>query len=394
MELLKRLKLIETCISLQDHALIELQLPLLKTLGGSQGVDTIIDLLEQHYYVQAQQAIEQFLNAQQGVVLFDDAQISAIRLELSAYEQKLQALLLRRNEAQNRLQDFNREYHLRLGGLLMRILSLQEEIAAQKLVEKLRRYHELQRQFLQLREQIQPLKLQRQQLDKQLQALDFVSAEYGRLYKEYSDLDIQIDTLEKEQEEARQEALKEHRTVQVDEDYQAHQDAQEQAQSFEQDYEEVKEVVVARLDGEEARQFKSIYRKACRLSHPDLVSDELKEKAHGFMVEVNAAYAAQDLPRLQDILFQLENDGKLDRSSEVLSSKDAFMAKLSELKARYQQVQEELESYEASAEYQEVVALGDDWDSYFDNYRKELEEIAEQLQESLDSMTSSGGEAA
>ena len=81
---------------------------------------------------------------------------------------------------------------------------------------------------------------------------------------------------------------------------------------------------------------------------------------------------------------------KLDRSSEVLSNKDAFMAKLSELKARYQQVQEELESYEASAEYQEVVALGDDWDSYFDNYRKELEDVAEQLQESLDSMTSIG----
>ena len=377
MQLLKRLKLIEACISLQDHELIALQVPLLKSLGAHPKIDLIIELLEQHNYVQAQQEIEHFLNARQGVVLYEDAQLSAIRLELSVFEQKLQSLLLRRNEAQNRLQDFNREYHLRLGTLLLLILSLQERIAEQQLSKKLERYRTLHAQFHQTRQRLQTLKQQRQQLDDQLQTLDFMGADYNRLIGEYLSLSARITEWEEAQEAIRQEALKEYQAVKGDEAYQSYQQAQESTQSFEQEYEEVKEAVVARLDEGEAKQLKALYRKASRLCHPDLVSDELKEQAHEFMVEVNAAYAAQDLPRLQSVLVQLENNGKLERCSNVLPTKDALLAKLAELKASYQQILEELEIYEASEEYQEVLALGDDWDNYFNNCRQGLEAVAE-----------------
>ena len=383
MELFKRLKLIEACIGLQDHALIALQLPLLKSLGDTPEVNAIIALLEQHNYVQAQQEITRFLDARQSVVPYEDAQLNAIRLELSAYEEKLQTLLLRHDEAHNRLQDFNREYHLKLGPLLLRILSLQEKIAEYQLAQKMSRYRTLHTRFYETRQYLQTLKKQRQQLDEQLQPLDFLSEEYSWLIDEYLSLSAEITELEDAQEAIRQEALKEDQTVKGDEAYQSYQQAQENTHSFEQEYEEVKEAVVARLDGDEAKQLKALYRKTCRLCHPDLVSDELKEQAHEFMVEVNAAYAAQDLPRLQSILTRLESGGKLERSSDALSDKDALMAKLAELKTRYQQVLEELESYESSEEYQEILALGDDWNSYFNTRRQELEVVAAELEESL-----------
>ena len=383
MDLFKRLKLIEVCIGLQDHTLIALQLPLLKSLGDTPEVNAIIALLEQHNYVQAQQEITRFLDARQSVVPYEDAQLNAIRLELSAYEEKLQTLLLRHDEAHNRLQDFNREYHLKLGPLLLRILSLQEKIAEYQLAQKMSRYRTLHTRFYETRQYLQTLKKQRQQLDEQLQPLDFLSEEYSWLIDEYLSLSAEITELEDAQEAIRQEALKEDQTVKGDEAYQSYQQAQENTHSFEQEYEEVKEAVVARLDGDEAKQLKALYRKTCRLCHPDLVSDELKEQAHEFMVEVNAAYAAQDLPRLQSILTRLESGGKLERSSDALSDKDALMAKLAELKTRYQQVLEELESYESSEEYQEILALGDDWNSYFNTRRQELEVVAAELEESL-----------
>ena len=388
MELFKRLKLIETCISLQDHALIELQLPLLKSFSPRDGVDTIIYLLEQHNYVQAQQEIAHFLNAQSGLVLYEDAQISAIQLELSAFEQKLQAMILRRDEAQNRLQDFNREYHLRLGAILLKILSLQEQIAAETFTQKLKGYRSLHKQFGLTRQRIQELKHQRNALEAQLDKMDFMCSDYHQALVEYQSLRDLIAHLEDEQEEIRQQALKEYQAVKGDDAYQEYKQAQENTHSFENEYLEVKETVVARLSGDEAKQLKSLYRKACRLSHPDLVSDELKQQAHDFMVEINAAYVAQDIPRLQSVLVQLENNGELARFSSVVSNKDALLAKLAELKAKYEQVQQELNNYEASDEYQTVIGLGDDWDSYFDSYQQELEVLVVQLEESLASISS------
>ena len=213
MELFKRLKLIETCISLQDHALIELQLPLLKSLSERNGVDVIINLLEQHNYVQAQQEIEHFLTAQGGLVLYEDPQISAIQLELRAFEQELQSLILLRDEAQNRLQDFNREYHLRLGAILLRILSLQEQIAAEKYNQKLKGYRSLHEQFDQIHQRIQALKHQRNELDTQLDEMHFMCSDYHEVQVEYQSLRNLIAQLEDEQEEIRLQALKEYQTV-------------------------------------------------------------------------------------------------------------------------------------------------------------------------------------
>ncbi len=112
MELIKRLKLIETCISLEDHALINTQLPLLKQLSDSTQVDQIIRLLTLREYVLAIDAITQYLTVNHSLVLYEDLEMNALRLELKQIEITFQELVAQRNDASNKCADFNREYHL------------------------------------------------------------------------------------------------------------------------------------------------------------------------------------------------------------------------------------------------------------------------------------------
>ena len=117
--------------------------------------------------------------------------------------------------------------------------------------------------------------------------------------------------------------------------------------------------------------------------HPSLVSDKLKQQAHDFMVEVNAAYEAQDIPRLEAILIQLKNNALACRG-EMEPDKEVLSAQLTELKNRYTQVQDELDALITSEEYQDILAIGNEWESYFADLQQHLESIAEQLAERLE----------
>ncbi|GAA5190022.1 hypothetical protein [Ferrimonas gelatinilytica] len=391
-DLIKRLRLIETCISLQDHSLIELQLPLLKSLSSDDRVSAIASLLEQNEYLQAQQEIESWLRTQSALVKFEDTQTNAIRLELKLLEQKLESAVLKRNEAQNRLQDFNREYHLRLGALLLRILSLQEEIAAQELSQKLKHYRQLHVECCGLRDMIKQHREELRQLEVQLDEVDFLSPEYDKLFAQYQTLKRNIDRQDEKLESVRQHLLKELQKVKQDNAYEDFQQAHDSADRLEQENEEIKESVVAQLSKEEAKLLKATYRKASKLCHPDVVCEELKAQAHDLMVQVNEAYAAQDLGRLQDLLRHIESGGEFAFASDTLTSHDSLLEKLNELKARYQQIEEELRSLEQSDEYETVTQLGDDWSDYFDIRQRDLEALAQELEQTLAALMNEGDE--
>ncbi|WP_305461969.1 hypothetical protein [Photobacterium leiognathi] len=159
MELIKRLKLIETCISLEDHALIDMQLPLLKQLNNSSEIDKIINLLRSREYLLALDGIKQYLKVNQSLMVYEDLEMSALRLELQQVELTFQELVARRDEASNKCADFNREYHLSLSDVLVRILSLKEDIAAQKVTNSFKVYRKLYEDIQSIHEQINEKKL-------------------------------------------------------------------------------------------------------------------------------------------------------------------------------------------------------------------------------------------
>ncbi|MCK8043767.1 hypothetical protein MSG37_02630 [Shewanella sp. 1CM18E] len=387
-ELFKRLKLIQTCISLEDHYLIELQLPVLQALSCNEQVLEIISLLEQQEYLESQQLIEDWLHKQQSLVLYEDDKTAAIRLELKVVEQKLQSLLLQRDEAHNRLQDFNRQYHLKLGPILKRILSLQEEVAAQKLALQLNEFRRLFAEFSTRNNQLATLKTELQSLDEQLCIIDFLSENYGQILAQYNSKKQSVEMLEAERETIRQTMLREFNHAKQAGSYSDYQQAHNQANSFEQENEDITQKIVEALTKDEIKALKKAYRKASMLCHPDLVGDALKKHAHQLMVQLNEAYASQNLSKVLELLSQIERGERYAAASNSLTTFEMLFAKLEELKYRHQQVGAELNSLQESDEYKTILDLGEFWDNYFETQHIALSELAFLLEEELAGISS------
>lgn len=381
MSILKRLKLIETCIELQDHDLIKMQLMTIKGLASEYDcIPTIIELLEKKEYIKAQQEIKKLLQSHHSLLTYEDPEVNTIRLELTAFEKKIQDLLLLRDEARNKLKDFNREYQLTLGPILVKIFAIQKELSAQKLKNELRRYQILYSQFEKSKAVLIDLKKNQTQLYNELNKLNITELKYDEIWSNYIDLRCEINSQEDECEIIRQQAKAEFVNLESNGDFQQYRTAQENSYSFEEDYEEIKNTVVSQLNNEEFKRLKFLYRQACKKCHPDIVSDDLKEQAHEYMVEINAAYAAQDIESLEYLLYQLEHESYLSTSSEKLTGKESLIAKLSELKDRYQHISEEFSEIGQSEDYKIIQGLGDDWSGFFDVQKQELEELLQSLE--------------
>ena len=63
-----------------------------------------------------------------------------------------------------------------------------------------------------------------------------------------------------------------------------------------------------RLSSDERNELKRLWRQASRLCHPDVVADDLKEKAHQMMVQLNLARQNADLATVRALLTQLQTD--------------------------------------------------------------------------------------
>jgi hypothetical protein len=64
------------------------------------------------------------------------------------------------------------------------------------------------------------------------------------------------------------------------------------------------------LNKEDKIQLKRLWRKACKLCHPDIVGDDFKEEANKLMKTLNEVYANNDIEAVQKILYKLEKDTK------------------------------------------------------------------------------------
>ena len=122
-ELIKRIELINICISLGDSDLIQMQSTLLETLQGNEQTDTIIALLASENYIKAKKEIDTFLQ-QHSLVENSTPEIEALNLKLKWLEKKLQDSLIQRDKMFNTSVHFNRDYLLNLGPTIDEILHI------------------------------------------------------------------------------------------------------------------------------------------------------------------------------------------------------------------------------------------------------------------------------
>ncbi len=357
-QILKRLELIKTAIAIEDEEIIELQELKLKTLSIDNKVEDILQLLEKDDYHHALIQIEGYLQKQSGVAIYEDKEAAALKLELKALEQKLQRLSEKRDEYLNEFSEFNTEYSLRLGKIIGKILKLKEELLQRKIREKQEVFDEIKQEYEDLKQEVNDL-------EKELEDLDEFDDEYDELYEELQRQKEQLNKKRKETKRAKKE-------VEEDEEFQEYEEVKEDYEKFNKEYEEVINQERFELDEKEKKELKKLFRKASRLCHPDIVTNEHKEQAHRIMTQLNEAYRQKDLHQVKIILASLQNGIVFEVASDKINDTKILKAKIVDIRGKIDAVGTEIEELQEDDTFKTLREI-DDWDEYFDEMREQLQ---------------------
>ncbi len=149
------------------------------------------------------------------------------------------------------------------------------------------------------------------------------------------------------------------------------QEAEDDYNTYHQEYEATKNEEVVTLTEEEQKELKSKYRKASKLCHPDVVSEEQKELATKLFAELNAAYEKNDIKRVREILESLNNGHFFISKSDAINEKQLLKAEMERQRLRVKQLKDQLQALKESDTYKTISSI-DNWDEYFDTAKQKL----------------------
>lgn len=378
-EILKRLELIKTSIAIEDHEIIELQISKLTTMAIDEDVQSILEKLSNNDFTSLIADIEDYLNRYSGLVIYEDKEIQGLKLELKVLENKLQELSERKNEYLNDISEFNTRYHLCLGDLIQKILKTRQEIQYRffqaKEVElrgELDEYEAIKREF-------QELKIKQVALEEELSQINEFDDRYDEVYDELQKIKEILEEKEIELNKKRKKVKKSKEKLN-DTTAKDYRESKSEYEEFSNKYEDIKKKNPYELNDKEKEDLKKLFRKASKLCHPDIVSDELKEQATAIMQELNDAYSKKDLNKIKEILANLESGRSFDVASDTINDKERLKEKIKDIKMQLDKLKKEIEaviSNETFITIQEV----DDLDEYFDNLKADLLSEYERLQQ-------------
>jgi len=155
-------------------------------------------------------------------------------------------------------------------------------------------------------------------------------------------------------------------------------EAEEDYKNYSEEFEISKNEKIAELTEEELHEIKKKYRKASKLCHPDVVSEEQKEMADKLFTELNAAYERNDLEKVRKILENLEKGNFFVNKSDAINEKQLMKTEIEKLKMRIRELQQEMQLIKESDAYKTISGI-EDWDIYFKETKEKLEEQAKEL---------------
>lgn len=384
-QILKRLEIIKSSIAIDDEEIIDLQIMKLKKLDLNEEVAQIVVLLEQSDFTTALSFIEAYLSRYSGVVKYIDTQLQGLKLQLKTLESKLQELIEQKTEYLSVIAEFNNEYNLRLGELIRSILSLRKEILYKKTIKQQKEKEKYKEDIQAFEETIQTVEELRStvlELEEILKHIDDSHEQYDEIQASYEDLLEELGRLEDEIKTQQEELEKAKEFIDDEALQHEYQESKNHYDEFDNNYEDIKESIKnsMALNEEEKALLKTLYKKAARLCHPDIVPDEQKEKAHELMQQLNDAYSKKEILKVKEILNLLENGSWFKLSSDSIDDKEILKAKIDECKQNIKEIENELEALEEDETYQ-IIAELDDWDEYFEELKSELFKEKERLEE-------------
>jgi hypothetical protein len=384
-QILKRLEIIKSCITIEDEEIIELQVMKLSKMQIDDDVKTILLNLENLDYSSAVVGIESYLKRYSGVVKYIDTEAQGLKLELKTLELKFQELVEQKTEYLNDIEEFNREYNLHLGEIIKNILNLKKEILYKKTIKqqkKKEKYQEDIKTFEDTKETIVELKSTISELEDALDSIDENDENYKELSEAYNELKEELEKLEDELELQEEELEKTKEFIEDETIEQEYEEVKSHYEEFENEYKHTKESFEnsIQLNEDDKKELKLLYKKAARLCHPDIVPDELKEKAHDLMQKLNEAYSQKDISKVKEILYSLQNGTSFEVSSETIEDKELLKIKIKEYLKNIESIKTEIEEIKEDVTYQTILEI-DDWDEYFKNLKDEFEIEKKRLEE-------------
>ena len=383
-EILKRLEIIKSSIAIDDEDIIELQVMKLNKLSPNIEIKNIISKLENHVYSSALFDIENYLKRYSSVVEYIDTEVQSLKLELKSLENKLQTLSEQKIEYLNDIEEFNTLYNLHLGELLKDILNLKKEILYKQTIkqqEKRKKYEDDIEVFNSTKENIEEIKQTIEEFEKVLEDIDEDNENYDEIFATYKELQGELGKLEKEIEEQEENLSKTKEEIDNNEVFEEYQDIKKQYEQFHQNYEDIKQQQsdVFDITNEQKSELKKLWKKACKLCHPDIVIDKFKEKAHAIMQALNDAYSKKDIVKVQEILSNLENGLTFEIESDNINDKELLKEKIKQYKKNILELENEIEDLKHDETYQIIQEI-DDVDLYFEELKSELQSEKDKLE--------------
>jgi len=127
-------------------------------------------------------------------------------------------------------------------------------------------------------------------------------------------------------------------------------------------------------------EIKKKYRKASKLCHPDVVSEDQKELADKLFTELNRAYEQNDLKKVSEILENLKKGNFFVSKSDTITEKQLMKAEIEKLKIRITELRQEMQLIKESDAYKTISQIKN-WDVYFKETKEKLENQAKELED-------------
>ena len=388
--LIKRLEIVRAAMSLADEALIAQQLPALRAALADLPANStpqaaltlIVEALESGHYPRAMQRINAFLAAQSALVVHLDEELAALRLELAGLERLVSAQTLARDEMQERLERFSRDFLACCGAPLQEIFALREAIARLEWQQLRRaRRHAEEREGYQREADADYLDATTEDEESAAQVEDWEDAADERaalldVYDQYCDW---LDGLNAAPVDGADDAEAAAYEDFVEAQRQREEFARDKAQSEEA---QAAEPPAAELDADEEDRLKKAYRRACHLCHPDRIAAEFKAQAEALFKALGAAHKRKDVAAVERFLAQLQR-GVFTAASEALTDREALQARIHALRASIDALNAEIAAIAADETWALLQEFADEaaLQEYLDEQRALLLAELEVLQE-------------
>jgi hypothetical protein len=148
-------------------------------------------------------------------------------------------------------------------------------------------------------------------------------------------------------------------------------DTEEDYNTYYQQFEYLKEENIPQLTQFEQKELKEKYRKASKLCHPDVVSEEQKDFATKLFAQLSEAYEKSDLSKVREILTNLESGNFFVLKSDSIKQSQLLKIELEKLRIKIKALNAALHEIKLSQTYKTIESIAD-WDVYFNDARDNL----------------------